>query len=99
MLADKGCSSRAIGSYLCRRHIPATIPERRDQRAHRLRRGRAGGRPPAFGRVAYRRRNVVEHCFNRLEQFRAIATRFDKTATSYRSTINHPAPLALRSLA
>ncbi len=88
VLADKGYSSRAIRSYLRRRRIPATIPERRDQRANRLRRGRAGGRPPAFDRVAYRRRNIVERCFNRLKQFRAIATRFDKTATSYRGLID-----------
>ncbi|QKV76040.1 IS5 family transposase [Amycolatopsis sp. Hca4] len=88
VLADKGYSSRAIRSYLRRRRIPATIPERRDQQANRRRRGRAGGRPPAFDRTAYRRRNIVERCFNRLKQFRAIATRFDKTATSYRSMID-----------
>ncbi|WP_375791764.1 hypothetical protein [Amycolatopsis bartoniae] len=64
------------------------FPERRDQQANRLRRGRAGGRPPAFDQVAYRRRNIVERCFNRLKQFRAIATRFDKTTTSYRSMID-----------
>ena len=51
-------------------------------------RGRAGGRPPAFDRVAYRRRNVVERCFNRLKQYRAIATRYDKTATSYQGMID-----------
>ncbi|GLY38301.1 IS5 family transposase [Amycolatopsis sp. NBRC 101858] len=88
VLADKGYSSRATRSYLRRRHIPATIPERRDQRANRLRRGRAGGRPPSFDRVAYRRRNIVERCFDRLKQFRAIATRFDKTATSCRGLID-----------
>ncbi|MEV8612132.1 IS5/IS1182 family transposase, partial [Amycolatopsis sp. NPDC051373] len=27
-------------------------------------------------------------CFNRLKQFRAIATRFDKTALSYRGMID-----------
>lgn len=94
VLADKGYSSRAIRSYLRRRHIPATIPERRDQQANRLRRGRARGRPPAFDRVAYRRRNVVERCFNRFKQFRAIATCFDKTAISYRGMID-PATLLL----
>ncbi|GAA2704252.1 hypothetical protein GCM10010412_101690 [Nonomuraea recticatena] len=88
MIADKGYSSRAIRSYLRRRRIPATIPERRDQRANRLRRGRAGGRPPTFDRAAYKRRNVVERCFNRLKQFRAIATRFDKTATSYQGMLD-----------
>ncbi len=40
------------------------------------------------GRTAYRRRNIVERCSNRLKQFRAIATRFDKTATSYRGLID-----------
>ncbi|MFJ1764800.1 hypothetical protein ACIOD2_31055 [Amycolatopsis sp. NPDC088138] len=50
--------------------------------------GRAGGRPPAFDRTAHRRRNVVERCFNRFKQFRAIATRFDKTAISCRGMID-----------
>nr|WP_086843289.1 transposase [Amycolatopsis kentuckyensis] len=43
---------------------------------------------PVFDRVAYRRRNFVERCFNRLKQFRAIATRFGKTAISYRGIID-----------
>ncbi len=74
--------------YLRRRGIPATIPERRDQQANRARRGSAGGRPPAFDKTTYRRRNVVERCFNRLEQYRAITTRYDKTALSYRVMID-----------
>ncbi|MFQ6229621.1 transposase [Nocardia sp. NPDC002869] len=41
-----------------------------------------------FDPVAYRRRNVVERCFNRLKQYRAIATRYDKTATSYRGMLD-----------
>ncbi|WP_276209753.1 transposase [Amycolatopsis vastitatis] len=40
------------------------------------------------GRGACRRRNVVERCFNWLKRFRALATRFDKTATSYRGLID-----------
>jgi transposase len=73
---------------LPRRGIRATIPERRDQRADRARRGTRGGRPPLFDRVAYRRRNVVERCFQRLKQFRAIATRYDRTALSYQAMID-----------
>ncbi|WP_408638888.1 IS5 family transposase [Nocardia gipuzkoensis] len=88
VLADKGYSSRAIREHLRRRGIAATIPERADQQAHRRRRGPAGGRPPSFDPVAYRRRNVVERCFNRLKQYRAIATRYDKTATSYRGMLD-----------
>ncbi len=31
--------------------------------------------------------NVIERCFNRLKQFRAISTRFDKFADRYRAGI------------
>jgi transposase len=88
VLADKGYSSRAIRRYLRRRGITATIPQRRDQQANRARRGSAGGRPPAFDHIAYRRRNVVERCFQRLKQYRAIATRYDKTTQSYQGMID-----------
>ena len=88
VLADKGYSSRANRDYLRRRGIRATIPERRDQQANRQRGGSAGGRPPAFDKIAYKRRNIVERCFNRFKQYRAIATRYDKTATSYQGMID-----------
>ena len=87
VIADKGYSSRAIRSYLRRRGIAHTIPERADQQAGRARRGSAGGRPPAFTKAIYRRRNVVERCFNRLKQCRGLATRYDKTSTSFQATV------------
>ncbi|WP_411576568.1 transposase [Streptomyces mutabilis] len=62
---------------------PHTIPERTDQ----ARRGSRGGRPPAFDRQVYKHRNVVERCFNRLKQWRGIATRYDKTAQSYEAAV------------
>ncbi|MEV5008976.1 transposase, partial [Streptomyces sp. NPDC056159] len=67
--------------------IAHTIPERADQIANRLRRGRSGGRPPAFDKQIYKRRNVVERCFNRLKQWRGIATRYDKTAECYQAAV------------
>ncbi|MFE2998554.1 transposase [Nocardia sp. NPDC059246] len=88
VLADMSYSTRAIREHLRGRGIAATIPERIDQQANRRRRGRNGSRPPVFDPIAYRRRNVVERCFNRLEQYRAIATRYDKTATSYRGMLD-----------
>ncbi len=87
VIADKAYSSRAIRQVLRRRGIRAVIPERADQKANRLRRGKAGGRPPAFDRELYKARNAVERCFNRLKQFRAIATRFDKLAARYRAGV------------
>ena len=47
----------------------------------------AGGRPPRFDRARYRQRNVVERCFNRLKQFRDLATRYAKRAVYYRAEL------------
>lgn len=87
VLGDKGYSSKAIRTWLRRRGISHTIPERSDQVCNRLRRGSRGGRPPAFDKQRYKRRNVVERCFNRLKQWRGIATRYDKTAESYQAAV------------
>ncbi|MEU7405657.1 MULTISPECIES: IS5 family transposase [Streptomyces] len=87
VLGDKGYSSKAIRAWLRRRSIAHTIPERADQARNRTRRGRRGGRPPAFDRETYKHRNVVERCFNRLKQWRGIATRYDKTAESYEAAV------------
>ncbi|MEU3290432.1 IS5 family transposase [Streptomyces longwoodensis] len=88
VIADKAYSSRGLRSYLRKRGIACTIPEKNDQQRHRHNRGRRGGRPPAFDRHVYRRRNVVERCFTQLKGFRGIATRYDKTATSYEAALS-----------
>jgi transposase len=80
MLADRSYSYPVYRRALRRRKIPHCMPERAPQlrkRAHHP------GRPPAFDVEAYKRRNVVERCVNRLKGFRAIATRYDKTAAAY----------------
>ncbi len=88
VLGDKGYSSRAIRTWLRRRGIAHTIPERADdQKRNRARRGSRGGRPPRFDKQLYKQRNVVERCFNRLKQWRGIATRYDKTADSYQAAV------------
>ena len=55
---------------------------------HRKRRGRAGGRPPKFDKHAYKQRNTVERCINRLKQWRGFATRYDKTARVYQAALH-----------
>lgn len=72
LVGDKGYSSGAIRRYLARRGIRATIPRRRDEM-----------RPGPFDREAYRQRNRVERCINRLKQYRRIATRYEKRAANY----------------
>jgi len=88
VLADKAYSVAAIRADLRRRGIAATIPQRRDQHTNRLKRGRHGGRPPAFDAGHYRQRNTVERAVSKLKQFRAVATRYDKRAFMYLATID-----------
>ncbi|MFF4246949.1 IS5 family transposase [Streptomyces sp. NPDC001822] len=88
VLADRAYSSRAIRSHLRRRGIRAVIPQPSDQIGHRLRRGRAGGRPPAFDAEAYKQRNSVERCINRLKQWRGLAMRTDKLAIAYQAAFH-----------
>jgi transposase len=83
VLGDKAYSNQAIRAHLRRRQIKATIPKP----ANRLRRARKGGRPPRFDAEIYKQRNVVERCFNRLKQFRGLATRYAKRAAYYRSEV------------
>jgi transposase len=66
VLADKAYSSKANRALLRCRSIRATIPEKDDQAAHRRRRGRKGGRPPAFDAATYKLRHAVECGINRL---------------------------------
>jgi transposase len=87
LIADRGYAYMRCRAVLRRRGIGHTIPERSDQQAARARRGSRGGRPPGFDPNRYRQRNVVERAFNRLKQWRAVATRYDKRAANYRAGV------------
>jgi transposase len=87
LIADKGYAHDSTRRTLRRRGIRHTIPERVDQVARRAAKGRAGGRAPDFDQETYRRRNVVERCFNRLKHWRDLATRFAKRASIYQASL------------
>jgi transposase len=74
VVGDKGYSYPHIRRYLKRRDIRSTIPRRKDQ--HR------GG---PFDKSIYRTRNVVERMIRRLKNYRRLATRYDKLATTFRT--------------
>ncbi len=85
--ADKAYCSRGHRTLLRSRGIKTVIPEKADQAAHRKRRGSDGGRPVTHDIEEYKNRNVVERFFNRIKNWRAIASRYDKHATVYRGGI------------
>lgn len=74
VVGDKGYSSGEIRRSCRRRGIRDTIPRRQNER----RRG-------PFDRALYRLRARVECLINRCKRFRSLATRYDKTAESYRA--------------
>lgn len=83
VVGDKGYSYRKCRQALRRRGIRHVIPERKDQREQRRKKGPAGGRPPRFDKAVYRLRSWGERGVNRLKQFRRIATRYEKLAHNY----------------
>ena len=87
VIADKAYSHPSTRQALRRKGIRAVIPERADQIERRAAQGSLGGRPPAFDTDTYKQRNVVERGFNRLKQWRGIATRYDKKARNYRAGV------------
>lgn len=85
--ADKAYSNVRIRKHLRRRGIRHVIPEKSDHKAARRKRGSRGGQPAAFDKARYRARNSVERAINKLKQFRAVATRYDKRAYIYLGTV------------
>ena len=81
--ADKAYSSRKDRGRLHERGVKAVTSEKTDQAADRKREGSAGGRPVTHDTALYEDGNSVERCFARLEQWRGVATRYDKLSESY----------------
>src|SRR6266516_2122818 len=76
LIGDKGYDSDGIRNDLAERGIEPVIPPRSNRKA-----------PIVYDREAYKRRNLIERCVNRLKQFRRIATRYEKTARAYLSML------------
>lgn len=71
LLADKGYDGDAVRQDLLLSDIVPMIPPKANR-----------NNPPPCDFKVYKDRNRIERMFNRLKQFRRIATRFDKTAKS-----------------
>ena len=76
LLADRAYDSDALHQKMVARGVIANIrlmPTRK--------------RFPAFDRGLYRKRNAVERFFNKLKQFRAVATRYDKRDDNFLASV------------
>jgi transposase len=67
VIADKGYDSNALRLSICSAGMKAVIPSNRTRKVI-----------IPHDPVAYRTRNCIERCFNKLKHYRRIATRFDR---------------------
>ena len=72
LLADKGYDSDAVVSGVLERGINPVIPSRRNRKEQR-----------EYDSYLYGLRHLVENEFNELKQWRGVATRYAKKASSY----------------
>ena len=72
LLADKGYDSNALREMVANRNAWANIPPKSNRKD-----------PICFSKHLYRARSRVERFFNKIKQYRRIATRYDKTAESF----------------
>lgn len=72
MLADKGYDADYIIEAANKMGAVAVIPPRAGRKMLR-----------DYDRELYKERNFIERLFNKLKNFRRIATRYDKTASAF----------------
>lgn len=75
-LADMACDAQEFRATVRAMGAVPVVPSRRGAREPQ----------PCPGYI-YRHRNLIERCWSRLKERRAIATRYDKTAVSYAAGI------------
>jgi transposase len=72
VVADKGYDSDALVHQIEQAQASAVIPPRSNRR-----------NPRSYDRNQYKSRNLIERFFNRLKNFRRVATRYDKLARNF----------------
>ncbi len=76
VLADKGYDSEEFVEVIEKTGAVAVIPPRRNRKKQR-----------EYDRELYKERNLVERLFQKLKQFRRIATRYEKLKRNYQSML------------
>jgi transposase len=81
VVGDRGYSSHAFREHIWNLGARPTIPPRRNEA------------PVACPHWIYNNRNRVERLWGRLKEWRAVATRYEKTAASYLGVLHLAATL------
>lgn len=76
VLADRGYDSDEIVDYIKQINAVPVIPPKSNRIVQR-----------DYDKIIYKERNLIERLFNRLKQFRKIATRFDKIQINFEAFI------------
>lgn len=72
LLGDKGYDSDEVIAAIEEMDIEAVIPSKSNRKEQRQ-----------INRETYKLRNLIERMFNKLKNWRRVATRYDKTAESF----------------
>lgn len=75
-LADMACDAKEFRSELSAMGAIPVVPSRRGAKE-----------PQPCPAYIYKHRNLIERCWSRLKERRAVATRYEKTATSYAACV------------
>jgi transposase len=77
VLADKGYDSDRILGFIQGQGVVAVIPPKVNRKVQR-----------EYDRELYRQRNLIERAFNRLKQWRRIATRYDRRSSYFLAALH-----------
>ena len=73
VIGDKGYDAdKRVRAVLAATGKTAVIPPRRNRKS-----------PSSYDKELYKKRHLIENFFSRLKDFRAIATRYEKTARNF----------------
>jgi putative transposase len=76
VIADKGYDADHLREAVLANEAKAVIPPKSSRRTQ-----------SDYDKVLYKERNLVERFFNKLKQFRRVATRYDKLLANYRGFV------------
>ena len=76
LLTDKGYDANSLRNLLAASRAEAVIPSTKSRKT-----------PIPYDKQAYTNRNLIEHTFGRLKDWRRIATRYGKLASNFASTV------------